>query len=186
MAAGAGTQCQVHHDHHQRFRTFAETDQDRSATLGSRQRMIFNRPRAQAAEHAIAVLAEATEVAIELLIPVREGAELGQVFDLIDVAGSQAAAIGFLQGDQVEVAQQIADFLQIVGTPGVRQQMLPASGQVMPVPLGTDADLDIEAEQAQTAVRGQPRRFQVMFVDPRIMQANDAFGTPAAHGRPRA
>lgn len=108
------------------------------------------------------------------------------MFHLIDVAGSQAAAIGFLQGDQIEVAQQIADLLQIVSTPAVRQQVLPAPGHVVPIPLGTDADLDIETEQAQTAVCGQARRFQVMFVDLRIMQANDAFSTPAAHGRPRA
>ncbi|MNJ03923.1 hypothetical protein D3C73_1644530 [compost metagenome] len=53
----------------------------------------------------------------------------------------------------------------------------------MPIALGTDTDLDIEAEQAQTAVCGQARRFQVMLVDLRIMQANDTFGSPAAHGR---
>ncbi|MNT11807.1 hypothetical protein D3C72_1467070 [compost metagenome] len=87
-----------------------------------------------------------------------------------------------MQGDQIEVAQQIADFLQIVGTPGVRQQMLPAPGQVMPVTLGADADLDIETEQAQTTVCGQARGLQMMLVDPRIMQANDAFSTPSAHG----
>ena len=162
------------------------TTTNASATLGPRQRMIFNRPRAQAAEHAIAVLAEATEIAIELLIPVGEGTELRQVFNLIDVAGSQAAAVGFLQGDQIEVAQQIADLLQIVSTPGVRQQVLPAPGQVVPIALGTDTDLNVEAEQAQTAVCGQARRFQVMFVDPRIMQANDAFSSPAAHGSCRA
>ena len=59
------------------------------------------------------MLSESAEVAIELLIPVGESAELGQVFDLIDVARTQAAAIGFLQGDQIEVAQQVADLLQI-------------------------------------------------------------------------
>jgi len=65
----------------------------------------------------------------------------------------------------------------------MRQHMLPAAGQVMPIPFGTDADLDVETEQAQTAVCGQARRFQVMFVDLRIMQANDAFSSPTAHGR---
>ncbi|MNW19406.1 hypothetical protein D3C71_2193810 [compost metagenome] len=52
----------------------------------------------------------------------------------------------------------------------------------MPIALGTDADLDIETEQAQTTVCGQARGFQMMLVDPRIMQANDAFSTPSAHG----
>ncbi|MNW66049.1 hypothetical protein D3C74_444860 [compost metagenome] len=113
QAARPGAQRQVHHDHHPRFRAFAEPYQNGSATLWPRQRMIFNRPRAQSAEHAVAVLGQATEIAIELLIPVREGAELGKVFDLIDVARTQAAAIGFLQGDQIEVAEQVADLLQI-------------------------------------------------------------------------
>ncbi|MNP71155.1 hypothetical protein D3C76_1675000 [compost metagenome] len=86
QAAGTSTECQVHHDHHQRFRAFTETYQYRPATFRSWQRMVLDCPRPQAAEHAVAVLAQATEIAIELLIPVREGAELGQVFDLIDVA----------------------------------------------------------------------------------------------------
>ncbi|MNL35816.1 hypothetical protein D3C87_1578660 [compost metagenome] len=86
QAARPGAQRQVHHDHHQRFRAFAEPYQNGSATLWPRQRMIFNRPRAQSAEHAVAVLGQATEIAIELLIPVGKGTEMGQVFDLIDVA----------------------------------------------------------------------------------------------------
>ncbi|MNI61739.1 hypothetical protein D3C73_1170250 [compost metagenome] len=126
------------------------------------------------------------KVAVELLVPVREAPQLGQVLHLIDVTRTKAAAIYFLQGHQVEIIEQVADFLQIAGAPGVRQQMLPAAGQVMPIALGTDADLDIEAEQTQAAVRGQARRFQVMIVDPRIMQANDTFSSPAAHGGRRA
>ncbi|MNN33967.1 hypothetical protein D3C81_1477460 [compost metagenome] len=52
----------------------------------------------------------------------------------------------------------------------------------MPIALGADAHLDIETEQAQTLVCGQARGLQVMLVDLRIMQANDAFRLPAAHG----
>jgi len=137
---------QVHHHHDEGLRAFAETYQNCPATLGPRQRMIFNRPGAQAAEHAITVLAEATEIAIELLVPVGEGPELGQVFDLVDVARPDAATIGFLQGDQIEVTQQVADLLQIGGAPGVGQQMLPPPGQVVPITLGTDAHLDIKTE----------------------------------------
>ncbi|MNP51575.1 hypothetical protein D3C76_1459080 [compost metagenome] len=76
----------MHHDHHQRFRAFAEAHQNRSATLWPRQRVIFNRPWAQPAEHTITVLTQTTEITVELLIPVGKGAELGQVFNLIDVA----------------------------------------------------------------------------------------------------
>ncbi|MNI20783.1 hypothetical protein D3C73_742790 [compost metagenome] len=60
QAARPGAQCQVHHDDHQCFRAFAEPYQNGSAPLWARQRMIFNGPRAQSAEHAIAVLGQAT------------------------------------------------------------------------------------------------------------------------------
>lgn len=103
---------------------------------------------------------------------------------LVDVAGADAATVSFLQGDQVEIIQQVANLLQVAGTPSVGQQVLPATGEVVPVLLGTDAHLDVEAQQAQAAVCRQACGFQVMFVDLRIMQANDTFGTPAAHGRP--
>jgi len=86
QAAHPGAEGQVHHHHHQRFRAFAKAQQDCAATFRARQRMVFDRPRFQSTEHAIAVLGQPAEVAIELLIPVREGAEVGQVFDLIDVA----------------------------------------------------------------------------------------------------
>jgi len=75
--------------------------------------------------------------------------------------------------------------LQIAGTPGVRQQVLPATGQVMAITFGADTDLDIETEQTQATVGRQAGRCQMVFVDLRIMQANDAFRTPARHGRRR-
>lgn len=109
----------------------------------------------EAAEHAVAVLGETPEVAVELLVPVRKCPELGQMFDLIDVTRAQAAAIGFLQGHQIEVTEQFADPLQVAGPPIVRQQVLPTAGQVVPIALGADTDLDIEAEQAQSPIRRQ-------------------------------
>ena len=54
----------------------------------------------QAAKHPVAVLGEASEVAIELLIPVKR-TQVGQMLDLIDIAGPQAAAVGLLQRYQL-------------------------------------------------------------------------------------
>ena len=175
---------QVHHHHHQGFRAFAKTHKDRPAPFGAWQGVIFNSRGFEAAEYAIAVLRQSPQVAVELLIPVREGAQLSQVFHLVDIAGAQAAAVGFLQRDQVEVAEQVADFLQVTGTPLVGQQVLPATREVMPILLGTVAHLDIETEQAQAAICRQACGLQVMLVDLRFMQANDTLGTPAAHGEP--
>ncbi|KPX88228.1 Uncharacterized protein ALO64_05504 [Pseudomonas meliae] len=140
--------------------------------------------RAQATQHTIAVLGEATEIAIELLIPVRKATQLSKVLDLIDEAGTHAAAIDFLQRHQIEIVDQIADFLQVACPAAMWQQMLPAARQVVVVALGTDTHLDIETEQTQPAVFRQAVLRQMMFVDLRIMQANDtgAALAPAAHG----
>src|SRR5690606_22548985 len=146
--------------------------------------MIFQRLRFEPAEHAVAVLGEPAQVAVELLIPVGEGAELGQMLDLIDVAGAHAAAIGFLQGDQIVTVEQLADALEVAGAPRMRQQMLPATGQVVMVTLGADAHLDVEAEQTQAAIGRQSARRQAMRVDLRLARACQARRTPAAqHGR---
>ncbi|RMQ30608.1 hypothetical protein ALQ06_05813 [Pseudomonas syringae pv. berberidis] len=145
---------------------------------------MFDLGRTQAAQYTVAVLGKASEVAIELLIPERETAQLGEMLDLIDEAGAHASAIDFLQGDQIEIVDQVADLLQVASPADVRQQVLPAARQVMPVALGADTDLDIETEQPQPAVFRQAALRQMMFVDLRIMQANDtrAAFAPAAHG----
>ncbi|MNH26108.1 hypothetical protein D3C79_861390 [compost metagenome] len=83
--AGPGTKRKMHHDHDQRVLAFAEAHQDRTAAGGTGQRMIFQHMRLEAAEHPIAVLGEMPKVAVELLVPVREAPQLGQVLHLIDV-----------------------------------------------------------------------------------------------------
>ncbi|MNF93680.1 hypothetical protein D3C84_763640 [compost metagenome] len=181
--AGACAQGQVHDHHHQRLRPFAETQQDRPAPWRAGQWMVLQALRLQAAEHAVAVLGQAAEVAVELLVPEGKGGEFGQVLDLVDEAGAQAAAVHFLQRDQVIIAKQGGNLLQIAGAPAVRQQMLPAAGQVVAVALGADADLDIEAEQAQQAISRQAGGFRAASVDLRQVQTDRTPGTPAAqHG----
>ena len=145
---GFRPQRQMHDYHHQCVRAFAKTYQNRTATRRPGQGMILNHGRAQSAEQAIAVLGQTPEIAIELLIPVGEFALLGKILDLIDVAGTMTTTISFLQGNQVEVAEQVANALQVTGPAFVRQYMLPAAGQVMPVTLGAVTHLDIETEQS--------------------------------------
>src|SRR5690606_8469147 len=163
----------------QRVLAFAEAKQDGPAPGWPGQRMIFQRLRFESAEHAVAVLAEATEVAVELLIPVWKGAELGQMLDLIDVARAHAAAVGFLQRNQVVAVEQLADALQVTGTPRMRQQVLPAAGQVVVITLGADPNLNIEAEQAQAAVGRQPARGQALGVDACLAGTSQTRRTPA-------
>ena len=105
------------------------------------------------------------------------------MLNLIDEARAQTAAIHFLQGHQIIITEQVADLLQVVGPPAVRQQMLPAAGQVMAVAFGTDANLDIETEQAQHAIAGKIRGIRATTIDLRLMQTDRTPGTPAAqHG----
>ncbi|MNM72197.1 hypothetical protein D3C81_838850 [compost metagenome] len=180
---GLGTQRKVHHYHYQRIFAFTESHQNRSPPSWAGQGVIFKQLWLETAEHTVAVLGKAPEVAVELLIPIGESTELGQVFDLVDVPRAQAATVSFLQRHQVEITEQVTDLLQVAGTPVVRQQVLPALGQVVPVTFGTDANLDIETEQAQPPILWQAISLQVMFVDPRIVQANASLSSPAAHGR---
>ena len=81
-----GAKGQVHHDHDQRILTLAKTHQDRTSTGRAGQRVIFEALWLEAAEHAIAVLGKTPEVAVELLVPIREGTQLGQMLHLVDVA----------------------------------------------------------------------------------------------------
>ncbi|MDT4856088.1 hypothetical protein FQZ97_904640 [compost metagenome] len=182
--AGTGSERQVHHHHHDGVLAFADAQQHRAAAAGARQRVILQQAGTQPAEHAIAVLGQMAKIAIELLVPVGEGAEVGQVFDLVDIAGTQAAAIGFLQGDQVVVGEQIADALQVAGAPVVGQQVLPATCQVVMVTLGIDTDLDIEAEQTQASAAGPVVGRSALRVDLWITQASLASARPATqHAR---
>src|SRR5690606_12152147 len=84
---------------------------------------------------------------------------------------------------QVIVAKQGGNALQVAGTSRVRQQVLPAAGQVVVVALGTDADLDIETEQAQKTCATVLGRARAEPVDLRLQRAGMAPGTQAAqHG----
>src|SRR3990167_2011076 len=173
---GARPQGQVHHHHHNGLGPLAETHQNRAPAGRPRQWVIFQQGRAQTTEDAIAVLGKTPEIAVELLVPVGEGPQMGQVFDLIDVARAQAAAIGLLQGHQVEIAEHVANPLQVAGAPRMGQQVLPAAGQVVVIALGADADLDIEAEQAQATVTGPVAGWRTSRVDLWVAQANGAAG----------
>lgn len=125
------------------------------------------------------MLRQVAKVSIELLVPVGEGPEMSQVLDLIDVARAQAAAINLLQCDEVEVTKQITDTLQVTAASRMRQQMLPAAGQIMMVTLGADTHLNIETEQAQAAIARPFLGGNAMGVDPCVTQTHPPFGWPA-------
>ena len=71
------------------------------------------------------------------------------MFHLVDEAGANAAAVDFLQRDDVELVQQLGNLAQRLLPSGVRQQMLPATGEVVMITLGVDTDLNVEAQQLQ-------------------------------------
>ncbi|MEM8275254.1 hypothetical protein Q4S01_20315, partial [Morganella morganii] len=71
------------------------------------------------------------------------------MLDLIDVAGTQAAAVGFLEGDEVVVGEQFADPLQVGRPPRVGQKVMPTAGKLVAVARGADTDMKVEADKAQ-------------------------------------
>ncbi|GAA0790471.1 hypothetical protein GCM10009109_17960 [Marinobacterium sediminicola] len=74
---------------------------------------------------------------------------MGKVLDLVDEAAANTAAIGFLQCNQIVLAQQAADLVKCLVAASVGQNVLPATGQVMVIGLRLDTHLNIEAEQSQ-------------------------------------
>lgn len=124
------------------------------------------------------MLGQAAKIAVELLVPVRESTEVREMFDLIDIARTQATAIDLLQGYQIEITEQIANPLQIAAAPGMRQKMLPAARQVVVITLGTDTDLDVETEQPQTAILRPFIRWRATWIDLWIAQVNRPSGRP--------
>ena len=81
--------------------------------------MVFQQVGCVAAKKPVGVLGKATEVAVELLVPVGEGPFAGQMLDLIDEAGTQAAAVDFLQGHKIKLVEQLRHTSQLLLAPGV-------------------------------------------------------------------
>src|SRR5690554_4848770 len=112
--------------------------------------MVFHQAGLDSTQYTVAVLCQFAQIAVALLIPVRELPGSGQIFDLIDEAAAQTAAVYLLQGHQVILTQHLCDFVQGAVALAVRQQVLPAAGNVMVIGLSVDADLNVETEQPET------------------------------------
>lgn len=143
-----GAECEVHHDHKQGVLPFAKAGQyGAAARQNTRELVIFEVVGGKPAEQTIGVLSKTPQVAIQLLIPEGELTFAGQVFDLIDVTRPNTAAVDFLQGDQIKVAQYPADLPEHIVSACSRQQVLPATREVVMIFLGIDAYLNVEAQE---------------------------------------
>ena len=105
------------------------------------------------AENPQAVLGETSNTPVGLIIPVRKTGAGRQVLGNVDKAAAGAAGIGFLYSDEVVVAHQLGNAIEIVETLRVVQNVFPAVRQILAVAPRLDADLDVIAEQPQCPLR---------------------------------
>ena|SRR5690554_2208280 len=97
----------------QRIGPFAIVGMDGAASRqGARQTMLFDPGGGKPRQQSVAVLSNATQIAVELLKMVRKAGPGGQILDLIDVVRAEAATVDLLEADDVKMAQHVADHIQ--------------------------------------------------------------------------
>ena len=108
------------------------------------------------AEEPVAVLPEVADIAIDLLVPVAKICLVRQVGCLVDERRTQAAGIDLLQAHDIIVADQAGDAIEILFLDRMRQEMLPALGNVIPVLRRFHAGLDVVTQQPETLPGREP------------------------------
>ena len=145
-------QRQVNHAHAQRFMgcmAAAEASQNRTAPGQAGQLVIDHFVRLDSAQQTIAVHGDGAHATVDLVMPVREAAVLGQILGLDDLVTAQAPAIDFLQAHDIVGLQQLGDAVEIGQASATGPHMPPAAGNHVPVTGGVDARLNVEAGQPQ-------------------------------------
>src|SRR6185312_13054150 len=91
---------------------------------------------------------------VRLVAPVRHDGGFGEVAGLVEEARAQAAGVGFLQADHVELRQQRGEAVEVVDLAAPRQYRIEAAGDVFAVALHAGAGEDVAAQQAQAVFGG--------------------------------
>ena len=144
---------EVRDDDDERVIAVAEAHPQRAAPgNASGQRIVEHFARLVAREQAVARGRELGHAPVRLVSPIRELRSLREVLRLVEEARAQAAGVGFLQCDEVEVAEQARELIEILAL-AVRQHVLPAVRDVVAIALDAAAGEDVAAEQRQRAVR---------------------------------
>ncbi len=161
LEAGAPAQRQVQHDDPQPRSTFAITQHQRASARNSTgQAVFFDFIGNVAPKYAVAGMGDDADLAVGLMGPPRKVGLFGQVLDLVDEAGTKAAAVDFLQADDVEIRCQRRDRFEVRYPLIVGQHLAPTAGNVFAVAGSGGPGLDVEAHQLQhpagLADHGQP------------------------------
>src|SRR6201996_6411092 len=97
---------------------------------------------------------QARNRSIWLMAPERHAGRFGQIARLVEKARTQAAGIGFLQTDHVELGQHFGKEIEIVQLAAPGQHGVDRASEVLAVTLHAGAGEDVAAQQAQTALGG--------------------------------
>jgi len=170
------TQGQVHDRNIQAVKTIAISHQQGSAPRNHPgQAIFFHRIRLKTTQETVTRISHGSDFTVGLVAPEWHARVVGQVARLVDIARSQAARVHFLQSHHVVGGHQLRDGVQIFDPLGVRQNLLqifdplgvrqnlpPAMCDVMVIPGGRGARLDVETQKSKflavTAQSGSPQR----------------------------
>ena len=149
-----GAQRQVRNHHRQRAVAFAELRQQGAAAGDpAGQRVIKHRMRLQPADQAVRRMGQPRHRPVRLVAPERHAGGFGKVAGLVEKARAQAAGIGLLQADQVELRQHLGQPVEVVHLAATGQHRVDAAGDVLAVALHAAAGQDVAAQQAQVGAR---------------------------------
>ena len=104
--------------------------------------------RAAACEQAIARCRQPRHAPVRLMAPERKLGGFGEVLRLVEETRAQAARIGFLQADEVELADHAREHVEVRALAG-RQHVFPAVRDVVAIAAHAAAGEDVAAQELQ-------------------------------------
>ncbi len=158
--ARAASERQVENQHHQRIVAVPKPGtQCTPAGDHARQPVFDDLGGAHPAQQPDTVLRQWAEIPVGLVMPARKPGLFRQVFRLVDEPAPQAAAIDFLETDDIVAADHPPDGIEVAHTLGMRKHVFPAVRHIVAIAGGGDAGLDVVAQQPYSAHAGRVRRF---------------------------
>ncbi len=133
----------------QRVTPFAETRPERTTTRdAARQRIVEHFVGLHACEKAVARRCEPRHAPVRLMAPERKRGRFGKVLRLVQKAGAQAAGVGFLKADEIELADHAREHVEVRALPG-REHVLPAVRDVVAIAADAAAGEDVAAQEIE-------------------------------------
>jgi hypothetical protein len=101
------------------------------------------------AQQTVTVQSDGAEATVDLVVPVGEAGVFGQVLGLYDTVAAQAAAVHFLQADNIKGFNNVGNAVEIWQAFSAGPYMTPTTRKVIPIRFCADSGLDVETGQPE-------------------------------------